>query len=271
MLKRHAVALEDVGFFYDTGRWVLRSYTIQFQEGAITALLGPNGRGKTTLLKLIIGALKPKVGSIGVLSDVAYVPQAFDTAFGFTALEMVVMGCARKIGLLSQPAREDLERSQEALGRFGLADFAQRPFHEMSGGQRQLVLLARALVAEAPIIVLDEPTSALDLRNQSFVLEWLTRLSREDGLTVIFTTHHAGHALSVADDALLMLGEAEYAFGPASAVLTEQRLSDLYEMPIKRIRVDHENGQFDTIVPVIPRGARHGSVFEEHSDTAVRR
>lgn len=253
MLEKPAVVLDGVGFSYAAGRWVLRGYSAEFRQRGIVALLGPNGRGKTTLLKLIIRALKPVTGTIDVLGDAAFVPQAFDTTFGFTALEMVVMGRARKIGLLSQPSRADLERCHDAMDRFGLADLAQRPFHEMSGGQRQLVLLARALVAEAPIVVLDEPTSALDLRNQSLVLEWLTRLSREDGLTVIFTTHHAGHALSVADDALLMLGETDYAFGPVSEVLTEERLSDLYEMPIKRVSVEHENGRFDTIVPVMAR------------------
>lgn len=208
MPSKSAVEINDVGFFYAANRWVLRGYTAKFREQAIIALLGPNGRGKTTLLKLIVGALKANAGMIQLHGDVAFVPQVFNTTFGFTALEMVVMGRARKIGVLSQPARADLDRSYEALGRFGLCDLAQRPFHEMSGGQRQLVLLARALVADAPIVVLDEPTSALDLRNQSVVLEWLTRLSREDGLTVIFSTHHAGHALTVADDALLMLGDS---------------------------------------------------------------
>jgi iron complex transport system ATP-binding protein len=100
--------------------------------------------------------------------------------------------------------------------------------------------------------VLDEPTSALDLRNQSLVLEWLTRLSRQDALTVIFTTH-GGHALSVADDALLMLGETDYAFGPAFDVLTEQHISGLYEMSVKRIRIVHDGGHFDAIVPMVQR------------------
>jgi iron complex transport system ATP-binding protein len=258
MPEQAAIVLDGVGFSYDAGRWVLRNCTASFRERSIIALLGPNGRGKTTLLKLIIGALKPRVGTVRVQGDIAFVPQAFDTAFGFSALEMVVMGRARKIGLLSQPSRGDVERAYEALDRFGLADLAQRPFHEMSGGQRQLVLLARALVAEAPVVVLDEPTSALDLRNQRIVLEWLTRLSREDGLTVIFSTHQAGHALSVADDALLMLSEDDYAFGPASDVLTEDSLSSLYETPVKRVRIEHNGSQFHAIVPLFAPSENKG-------------
>jgi iron complex transport system ATP-binding protein len=253
-MTKSAVVLTDLGFAYDEPRWVFRGYTAAFREKNIVALLGPNGRGKTTLLKMIVGTLKPKQGTIAVSGDVAFVPQAFDTTFGFTALEMVLMGRARQIGLLSQPSRGDIERSCQALEHFGLADLAHRPFHEMSGGQRQLVIFARALVSDARIIVLDEPTSSLDFKNQSVVLEWmsrLSRLSREDGLTVIFSTHHAGHALAIADDALLMLGTTEYAFGLAGDVLTEQRLSKLYDMPIKRVRVEHDGAQFDTISPVI--------------------
>lgn len=245
-----AATLTELGFTYVGSHWVFRRYTAAFREGRIVALLGPNGRGKTTLLKTVVGALKPTEGTINLKGDVAFVPQSFQVAFGFTALEMVVMGRARKIRLLSQPSRSDIERSYQALQHFGLADLANRPFHEMSGGQRQLVIFARALVSDARIIVLDEPTSALDFKNQNIVLEWMARLSWEDKLTVIFSTHHAGQALAVADDALLMLGASEYVFGVAEDVLTEDRLSRLYEMPVKRVRFEHNGECFDTFTPV---------------------
>ena len=102
------------------------------------------------------------------------------------------MGRARQVGLFSQPSVEDEEAAMASLDRFGMADFARHPFHELSGGERQLVIFARALVSEAEILILDEPTSALDLKNQIKVLDWITRLSHEDGLTV--SVHHAPSA-----------------------------------------------------------------------------
>src|SRR5262249_14572084 len=162
-----AVSLAGVGFAYTTGKWVLRGYTCAFQQGRVTALLGPNGRGKTTLLNLLTGAIKPLEGHIAVEGENAYVPQLFETSFCYTGLDMVLIGRARKVGLFSQPSRDDADLSLAALEKFGIADLAHRPFHEMSGGQRQLVIFARALVAQADVIILDEPTSALDLKNQS--------------------------------------------------------------------------------------------------------
>lgn len=256
MHEQAAIVLDNVGFFYHAGHWVLRNCTASFRERSVVALLGPNGRGKTTLLKLIIGTLKPSVGVVRVQGDIAFVPQAFDTAFGFSALEMVVMGRARKIGLLSQPSRDDFERAYEALDRFGLADLAQRAFHEMSGGQRQLVLLARALVAEAPIVVLDEPTSALDLKNQVLILDWISRLSHEQGLTVLFTTHHPHHALAVADEVVLLMDSARFICGAAGDVLTEANLRDLYGVPLKRISFLHEGQSFETFAPLLKAATR---------------
>jgi iron complex transport system ATP-binding protein len=169
---------------------------------------------------------------------------------------MVLMGRGRKFGLFSQPGREDEAAALAALDRFGLADLAPRPFHELSGGQRQMVIFARALVAEAPIVILDEPTSSLDLKNQALVLDWISRLAQEDGLTVVFTTHHPHHALAVADHALLMLGESEFACGGADDVLTETNLQALYGVPLRRIAFEHGGMQAETFAPVFAQRKR---------------
>jgi iron complex transport system ATP-binding protein len=114
--------------------------------------------------------LKPTEGTFHTRGRIAFVPQLFQVSFDYSALDMVLMGRARKVGLFSQPTPEDEKAALAALERFGMADLAGRPFHEMSGGQRQLVIFARALVAEADVLILDEPTSALDLRNQQVIL-----------------------------------------------------------------------------------------------------
>ena len=180
----------------------------------------------------------------------AFVPQLFQVDFDYSVLDIVLMGRARKIGLFAQPTPADRQAAQGALERFGLGGYAGRPFQELSGGMRQLAIFARALVSEAEILVLDEPTSALDLRNQSLILEWIVRLSRDEGLTVIFTTHHPHHALAAADEALLMLGEQAYVCGPAGTVLTEAHLHDLYGVPIRRLSFQHGGRTIETFVPV---------------------
>jgi iron complex transport system ATP-binding protein len=249
-LTEIVASFSGLGHSYRPGTWVFRNYSAEVEKGHVFALLGPNGRGKTTLLKLLLSALKPTQGSLRVKGHVAFVPQLFQVSFDYSVLEMVLMGRAKKIGLFSQPNTKDEEAALAAIDRFGMSDYANRPFFELSGGQRQLVIFARALVTEADVLILDEPTSALDLKNQKLVLDWIKTLSRKDGLTIIMTTHHPHHALAVADDALLMMGEAGYLTGPAAELLTEGVLAELYSLPMKRVSVEYDGLLSETIVPI---------------------
>ena len=251
-----AIEFQDLGHAYRSSHWIFQNYSAEVQSGSIFALLGPNGCGKTTLLKVLLGALKPTAGKIAITGRTAFVPQLFQVTFDYSVLDMVLMGRARQVGLFSQPSAQDEETALAALDRFGIADFARHPFHELSGGERQLVIFARALVSEAEILILDEPTSALDLKNQIVVLDWITRLSHQDGLTVLFTTHHPHHALAVADNALLMLGGTRYAHGPASEVLSEENLHALYGVDIKHLPFEHKGKLHETLVPVLPYASR---------------
>ncbi len=260
-------SFDCLSFAYRPGRWIFRDYSASIAKGSVFALLGPNGRGKTTLLKLLLGALKHSEGSLSVNSSIAFVPQLFHVSFDYSALDMVLMGRARNVGLFSQPTIKDEAAALAALDRFGVADLARRPFHELSGGQRQLVIFARALVAEAPILILDEPTSALDLKNQAMVLEWIGALSRKNGLTIIMTTHHPHHAFAVADDAFLMMGETEYVVGPARQVLTEGNLTKLYGSAMKRVAFDHEGLTVETLTPILPMFVHAPSERERAAST----
>jgi len=249
-MSESIVSVKDLGYSYRPGTWVFRDYSAEIAKGHVFALLGPNGRGKTTFLKILLGALKPTRGSVDVRAPIAFVPQLFQVSFDYTALEMVLMGRAKKIGLFSQPGEKDAAAALAALDRFGMADYAQRPFSELSGGQRQLIIFARALVAEADVLILDEPTSALDLKNQMLVLDWISRLSKRDGLTIIMTTHHPHHALAVADEALLMQGETDYLVGPAKDVLEEKALTSLYGVAMRRVSLEHQGRMVETLTPV---------------------
>ena len=244
-----AIRFQGLGHTYRGAHWVFRHYDGAIQRGSIFALLGPNGCGKTTLLKILLGALAPTEGRVERAGRVAFVPQLFHLSFDFSVLDVVLMGRARHVGLFAQPSASDVVAALDVLGRFGLQDVATRPFTELSGGQRQLAIFARAMIAAADILVLDEPTSALDFKNQQVILDWIGRLAHEDDLTVVLTTHSPSHALAVSDQALLMLGESTFQCGAVERVLTEENLERLYGVPISR----------ETLTPIFRKRERRRS------------
>jgi iron complex transport system ATP-binding protein len=248
--SRIVCAFDALGHYYQKEKWIFRNTSATINEGEIFALLGSNGCGKTTLLNMIVGSLTPICGSLHLAGQPAFVPQLFELAFNYSVLDVVLMGRAPHIGLFALPSEHDKQRAMEALALFGLEDTATRSFSELSGGQRQLVIFARALVSEAKILVLDEPTAALDFKNQNLVLHWIKKLAVEQGFTVIFATHVPQHVLAVADKAMLMFSPDEYFVGDVSQALTEQNLSRLYGVTMKRVAYEHEGRQCETVVSV---------------------
>jgi iron complex transport system ATP-binding protein len=244
---------DSLGFAYVSNKWIIRDCQVEVPKGSIYCILGPNGCGKSTLLNLFLGILKPVEGTVKVKGTIGFVPQIFQVTFSFRALDMVLMGRARQIGFFGRPANSDLEKAWRAMDKLGIADLALRPFYELSGGQRQLAILARALVSEADILVMDEPTSALDLKNQSLVLDWLVRLSEEYGLTIVFTTHHPHHALAAARTVNLMM-EGNFLEGPTDVVLTETNLEQLYGLPIRHLEFEYKQKTVSTLAPVFTPG-----------------
>lgn len=250
-------SFRHVFFGYSPGRPILQDVTFDLRPGRIAALLGPNGAGKTTLLALALGWLRAWKGEIyleGIplhaLSPrersqrMALVPQTEHTPFDYTVLEYVLMGRAPHLPFLDMPSKQDIEIALGALERVGLAHLAEHPVPTLSGGERQLMLIARALAQitsgtqeKNRLLLLDEPTSHLDLRNKARIIEIL-RLLRAIGTTILMTNHEPDVVLATADDILLMEPGTPPQFGPLEEVFTPESLSRVYGIPIRLIQVD---------------------------------
>ncbi len=237
---------ESLGHRYSQGPWLFRDISFTVEPGEILAVLGPNARGKTTLLSCLAGLIRPAEGDVSVKGGVGFVPQNQASTIHFTVFTMVLMGRTRTMKAWATPSAEDEKAAWEALERVGMQTRAHRRFSELSGGQRQLVLIARALVCNPAVVILDEPTSALDMKNQRLTLSIVASLARE-GISVIFTTHDPTHALEIANHTLLM--DKEVTHGSTDVQLTEALLSELYRTPIKTPHIQFDSGRRRVVVP----------------------
>jgi iron complex transport system ATP-binding protein len=226
-------------------RVVGRGLNVRLAKGEVLALLGPNGGGKTTLLKTLLGLLSAKAGTVSIGGKglhahsnrerarlIAYVPQTHVATFAFTVETVVLMGRIAHGDLFSRPSANDHAVATRMKERLGIGHLADRPYTEISGGERQLALLARALAQEPHFVVLDEPTASLDFGNQGKVMREIRGLA-ESGHGVLFTTHDPNHALRAADRCHLLREGLTMAEGPVGSVLTPAQLESLYGAPVE--------------------------------------
>lgn len=215
--------------------------------GRILCVLGPNGSGKSTLFKSVLGLIPLLSGEVfiqqrslalcsrrHIAQTIAYVPQATDGMFAFNVLDVVVMGRSAHIGLFSAPRAIDYALAKQCLAQLGIIHLAGRSYTQISGGEQQLVLLARALTQQPKALVLDEPTASLDFGNQIRVLDQIHRL-RDQGLAIFLCTHQPEHAYRVADEILLFKKGEVIAVGHPATTLTAQALGNLYDLPIDAV------------------------------------
>lgn len=228
--------VKNGSFAYPGGRTVFRDLSFRVEKGQMLAILGPNGAGKTTLLRCMMGFLKWQQGAslldgtdISTLSQrelfssVAYVPQSKNSALAITVRDMVLLGRSSRCGVFGKPGAADRKVAEETLDRLGLSELADRSCARLSGGELQMVLVARALAAQPEIMILDEPESNLDFKNQLVVLQTLQRLT-EEGISCIFNTHYPVHALRYADRALLLDRQGGICFGRPDRVITRENM-----------------------------------------------
>jgi zinc/manganese transport system ATP-binding protein len=233
MMPKPLLALRDVSLGY-AGRPVLQHITFEVEEGEFLALLGPNGAGKSTLLRGVLGLVPTLAGRVEhgfdrKASPPGYVPQrdALDPIFPLTASEVVLMGTYAHLGPLHPIGRRQRQVAAIALEQVGLTSIADAPFWALSGGQKQRVLIARALAAEPRVLLLDEPTAGVDPGAGAAIMEVISRLNRENGMTVVLVTHQLRQARPLVRSVIWVeSGMAEK--GPTATMLSAERIAEVF-------------------------------------------
>jgi iron complex transport system ATP-binding protein len=239
------IRLENISFTYRSeNNHVLRTLSLEVQKGDITAILGPNGIGKTTLLHLILGWINADSGLIYLDNKkqqqysrremgrlIGLVPQDEHITFEYSLLEYVLLGRAPHLHSLESPGQKDYEIAMNALGKVGLSDLSDRPVTHLSGGEKQLVLVARSLAQEPRILLLDEPMSNLDLANKIRLIEVLRSLQKE-GVTILFTSHEPEVAATISNYLVLLGNDNNIEHGSSNIILNSESLSRIYGIPV---------------------------------------
>lgn len=247
------IRLRGARFRYGS-RDVLKGLDLDVARGDVLCLLGANGSGKTTLLRCIAGTSALADGTVHLEAvdvirlsaperarKIGVLFQDHTPTFPFAVRDVVVMGRAPHLGLFGSPGARDFAMADEALDRVGIAHARSRPYTQLSGGEQQLVLLARTLVQQPDVILLDEPTAHLDFRNQVLALRIIRSLAA-GGLTLVMSTHDPNHALWLRGRAALMKEGRFVAVGAAAEVITEENVSKTYDTDVRVFRVPSPDG-----------------------------
>jgi iron complex transport system ATP-binding protein len=242
---------------------VVRNVTMEFGTGEILCLLGPNGTGKTTYFKTILGFLKLQAGEVildgkpigeykrnELAKKIGYVPQNHSTPFPFTVLDIVVMGRSAHLGMFASPSKNDYRIACESLESLGISHLKDRLFTHISGGEKQMALIARVLTQQTKLLIMDEPTSNLDFGNQIKVLSHIGNLAK-NGISVIMTSHFPNHAFLCSSKVALMHKGEMMAYGEANDIITEERLRTIYGIDVRIIDYEYEGKVLKNCIPLI--------------------
>ena len=241
------LSVQDLVFRYDK-EVVLDHVDLELGAGEIVTLLGPNGCGKTTLLDCIIGYRQYENGTVMIdgrdnskysvkekAKHIAYVPQSMSNIFPYSVMQIVLMGRTPHLGATASPTKKDYDIAQEALDSMGIIRFKDRAFSQLSGGERQLVMIARSLAQDSKVILLDEPTSSLDIKNEAMVLSHIRDMVKRTHKSVLIATHQPNHTFyfscrEVGVNAALFADKKIKYFGHPEEVLNEMTINEVYNV-----------------------------------------
>lgn len=237
-------------FSYNGKENIFEDVNLSLEEGDVLCILGPNGTGKSTLIKCMNGLLKLRRGDIlldnqniysmnktDLAKIIGYIPQSHHSTFAFSVFDVVLMGRAPHLSITSVPGEKDYQIAEEALKSLGILYLKEKAYTEISGGERQLVLIARVLAQQPKILLLDEPTSHLDFGNQIRTLEVINKLSKS-GLSVVMTSHFPDHAFLSSNQVAIMNRGTITEIGTPEEVVTEDNMRLAYGIDVRILDVD---------------------------------
>lgn len=252
----------NLTFSFKRGDIVFKNLNFIANDGDLICILGPNGAGKTTFLKCIMGFLKPQHGSCTLdgknileyshrdfWNKVSYVPQIREQNCSLSVLEMILLGLSSKIGIFSLPTDKDIEKAQLLAKTLNISHLLTKKCNKISGGELQLVLIARAIISDPKILILDEPESGLDFKNQIIVLDTLEKLA-SSGMCIIFNTHYPEHALSRANKSLLIYDDGTADFGNTDEILNVEKIKNAFGVDTIIREYTVHNKSFKSIISV---------------------
>lgn len=258
-----SLSVRSASYGHIKGRPLFSGLDFSLEPGQILAILGPNGAGKTTLLNTITGMMAWQSGetllggrSLQSFSErelwrrFGYVPQARANAFAYTVLDMVLLGRSAHLGTFARPGAGDLAIAHRVLDRLEIGHLAGAHCNAISGGELQLVLIARALAGEPSVLFLDEPESHLDFKKQLIILDIIQRLARDDRMICVMNTHFPNHALRIADRVLMLGTDGHHRFGRTDEVLTERSIHDCFGVNARIDTLKAEGRSLRSIYPL---------------------
>lgn len=255
--------VKNASFGYNSKKIILKDINFLLKDGQVMSVLGSNGVGKTTLLKCMMGFLKwnkgqtyidnvelEKIPHRDMWKKIAYVPQAKGSVYGYTCLDMVVLGRSTHIGTFKQPKSEDFEIAKSAMRDVGIEYLKDKLCTQISGGELQMVLIARALTTYPKMLVLDEPESNLDFKNQLIILQTIKKLSKEKNISCIVNTHYPAHAIQISDKALMLNKDTTNFYGNAEDIITKENMKKSFSVNVHVNEFKLSDKIFRSVVPL---------------------
>lgn len=256
-------SVRNASYSYENGKKLFENVNFDISGGEILSILGPNGVGKTTFLKYIMGFLgnfdgimmtdeneKPIKSLKDIWSRIGYVPQKNSSTFSFLVKEEILLGRTPRMGEFSMPSKHDTKIVEEVMKKMNLIHLQDKETSKLSGGELQLVFIARMLASEPKLLLLDEPESNLDMRNRLMILNMIRDIAKKSKISCIINTHYPEHALMISNKAIMLSGDGNYIYGDVDDVITEDNIKKVYGVYVKMTSIEYNGNIFKSFLPV---------------------